>query len=58
MRSKELTTLGIALVIPGIVFGEDWLVGYSFIVVGILLSIVSMIQSRRKVRDAKSSGRC
>jgi hypothetical protein len=58
MRSQEFTTLGSALVILGIIFGEDRLIGYSFIGAGVLLSIVSMIKSRRNVRDAKSSGRC
>jgi hypothetical protein len=58
MRSQEFTTLGGTLVILGIIFGEDRLIGYSFIGAGVLLSIISMIKSRRNVRDAKSSGRC
>jgi hypothetical protein len=37
------------LVVLGIVFSEDLLIGYSFIGAGVLLSIVSMIKSRRKV---------
>ena len=48
MRSQEFTTLGSTLVILGIVFGEDRLIGYSFIGVGILLSVISVIKSRRK----------
>ena len=58
MRSQEFTTLGSALVILGIIFGEDRLIGYSFIGAGVLLSIISIIKSRRNVRAAKSSGRC
>jgi hypothetical protein len=58
MRSQEFTALGSTLVILGIIFGEDRLIGYSFISAGVLLSIISMIKSRRNVRDAKSSGRC
>jgi len=48
MRSQETITLGSTLVILGIVFGEDPLIGYSFIGAGVLLSIVSAIKSRRK----------
>jgi len=48
MRSQEFTTLGSTLVILGIVFSEDRLIGYSFIGVGILLSVISVIKSRRK----------
>jgi len=48
MRSQEFTTLGSTLVVLGIVFGEDRLIGYSFIGVGILLSVISVIKSRRK----------
>jgi len=51
MRSKEFMTLGSALVVLGIVFGnEDWLIGYSFIGAGVLLSIVSAFILRRKPR--------
>jgi len=49
MRSKELITLSLTLVILGIVFSDDWLIGYSLIGTGVLLSIVSAIKSRRKV---------
>ncbi len=52
-------TLGSTLVVLGIVFGNgDRLIGYSFIGVGVLLSIISMIKSRRKGGDARSSERC
>jgi hypothetical protein len=50
MRSKELITLAFTLVILGIVFADDWLIGYSLIGTGVLLSIISAIKSRRKVR--------
>ena len=58
MRSQEFATLGSTLVVLGIVFGEDRLIGYSFIGVGVLLSIISLIKSRGKAEDAKSSRRC
>jgi hypothetical protein len=48
MRSLEFTTLGSMLVILGIVFGQDRLIGYSFIGAGVLLSIISAIKLRRK----------
>ena len=48
MKSQELITLGGTLVVLGIIFGEDRLVGYSFFGVGILLSVVSVFKSRRK----------
>ena len=48
MKSQELMTLGGTLVVLGIVFGEDRLIGYSFIGVGALLSVISVIKSRTK----------
>ena len=48
MKSQELITLGGTLVVLGIIFGEDRLIGYSFFGVGILLSVISVIKSRRK----------
>jgi len=48
MKSQELMTLGGTLVVLGIVFGEDRLIGYSFFGVGILLSVISVFKARRK----------
>ena len=45
-----LQALGMTLVILGIVFGDDRLVGYSFIGVGVLLSAVSLVIRRRQGR--------
>ena len=51
MRSQEFFALGSALVVLGIVFGnEDRLIGYSFIGAGALLSIISGFKLRRKMR--------
>jgi hypothetical protein len=50
MRTKELITLASTFVILGIIFAEDWLIGYSFIGAGVLLSIVSAFKSRRKLK--------
>jgi len=51
--SQELMTLGSSLVVLGIVFGADRLIGYSYVGAGVLLSIVSVIKSRR--REQRSS---
>ena len=49
MRSQEFMTLGSTLVVLGIIFGNtDRVIGYSFIGVGVLLSIVSAIKLRKK----------
>ncbi len=50
MRNQEFTTLGSTLVVLGIIFSEDRLIGYSFIGAGVLLSIISAIKLRRKPR--------
>ncbi len=50
MRNKELTPLAFTFVILGIVFAEDWLIGHSLIGAGVLLSIVSAIKTRRKLK--------
>jgi hypothetical protein len=48
MRSQEFMTLGSAMVVLGIIFSEDRLIGYSFIGAGVLLSIISTFKLRRK----------
>jgi hypothetical protein len=50
MRSQKIITLGSTLVVLGIVFGEDRLIGYSFIGAGVLLSIISVFKLRRNLR--------
>ena len=47
MKSQELMTLGGTLVVLGIIFGEDRLIGYSFFGVGILLSVISVFKARK-----------
>jgi cytochrome bd-type quinol oxidase subunit 2 len=57
-RAREdyaLLTLGSTLVVLGIIFGDDPLIGYSFIGVGVLLSIISAIKSRSKRMKQRSS---
>ncbi len=47
MRNKKQLSLAFTLVILGIIFAEDWLIGYSLIGAGVLLSVVSAIKSRK-----------
>jgi hypothetical protein len=51
--SQGLMTLGSTLIVLGIVFGIDRLIGYSFIGAGVALSIIGGIKSRRN--DKRSS---
>jgi hypothetical protein len=48
MKSQEIIALGSTLVVLGIIFGEERLIGYSFIGAGVLLSIGRAIKSRRE----------
>jgi hypothetical protein len=48
IQEDALLTLGITFVVLGIVFGDARLVGYSFIGVGVLLSIISAVRGFRK----------
>ena len=41
--SDTLQSIGTTLVILGIIFGDSRVVGYSFIGVGVLLGIISLI---------------
>ena len=50
MRSQQLVTVGVALVVLGIVFSENQLIGYLFIGAGVLLSIITAFKLRRKSR--------
>jgi peptidoglycan/LPS O-acetylase OafA/YrhL len=57
-RAREdyaLPTLGSILVVLGVMFGDDPLIGYSFIGVGVLLSIISAIRSRSKRMKQQSA---
>lgn len=56
MENLEFATLGSILVMLGIVFGEDRLIGYPFIGVGVLLSIVSVLKSRKSKTKTRGTG--
>jgi hypothetical protein len=49
-KENTLVTLGAMFVVLGIVFGDDRLVGYSFIGLGVLLSIASVVGRRNETR--------
>jgi hypothetical protein len=57
MKTQELTTLGSTLVILGIMFGSDRLIGYSFIGAGMLLSIITIIKAKKEGRGKSLAGR-
>ena len=48
--SQNFLTLGSSLIVLGIVFGTDRLIGYSFIGAGVLLSLISAIKSKKKIK--------
>jgi hypothetical protein len=48
IQDNALLPLGIMLVVLGIIFGDDHLVGYSFIGVGVFVSIISAVRGLRK----------
>jgi hypothetical protein len=56
MKNLEFATLGSVLVMLGIVFGEDRLIGYSFIGAGVLLSIVSVLKLRKSKTQSQGTG--
>jgi hypothetical protein len=47
-QDDAFLTLGGTLLILGIIFGDDRLVGYSFIGLSVLLSIISTVRGSRK----------
>jgi len=46
-QPSNLAILGMSLVVLGIIFGDSRLIGYSFIAVGVLLSVIEAIRNRR-----------
>jgi hypothetical protein len=47
-KPSNLSMFGMSLVVLGIIFGDDRLIGYSFMGVGILLSVVDALRNRKK----------
>ena len=48
LKPSNLLILGMSLVVLGIIFGDDRLIGYSFIGVGVLLSVIDAIRNRKQ----------
>jgi hypothetical protein len=46
-QPSNLAILGMSLVVLGIIFGDERVIGYSFIGVGVLLSVIEAIRNRR-----------
>ena len=46
-RLTPLTGLAFGFVLAGIIFGEDRLIGYSLMGIGVILSIIDMIRKLR-----------
>jgi hypothetical protein len=47
-KPSNLAILGMSLVVLGIIFGDSRIVGYSFIGVGVLLSVIDAIRNRKR----------
>jgi len=47
-KPSNLAILGLSLVVLGIIFGDDRLIGYSFIGVGVLLSVIDANRNRKQ----------
>ena len=47
-KPSNLAILGMSIVVLGIIFGDSRTVGYSFIGVGVLISVVDVIRNRRQ----------
>ena len=47
-RPSNLAVLGMSLVVLGIIFGDSRIVGYSFIGVGVLLSVTDAVRNRKQ----------
>jgi len=46
-QPSNLAIFGMSLVVLGIIFGDSRLIGYSFIGVGVLLSVIDAVRNRR-----------
>ena len=48
LNPSNLFILGMSCVGLGIIFGDDRVIGYSFIGVGVLLSVIDAIRNRKQ----------
>jgi len=47
-KPSNLAALGMSSVVLGIIFGDSRILGYSFIGVGVLLSLIDAIRNRKQ----------
>jgi len=48
INPSNLFVLGMSFVVLGIIFGDERVIGYSFIGVGVLLSVIDAIRNRKQ----------
>ncbi len=48
LNPSNLLVLGMSFVVLGIIFGDERVIGYSFIGVGVLLSVIDAIRNRKQ----------
>lgn len=48
LNPSNLLILGMSLVVLGIIFGDSRVIGYSFIGVGVLLSVIDVVRNRKQ----------
>jgi hypothetical protein len=48
LNPSNLLVLGMSFVVLGIIFGDERLIGYSFIGVGVLISVIDGIRNRKQ----------
>ena len=48
LNPSNLFVLGMSCVVLGIIFGDERVLGYTFISVGVLLSVIDAIRNRKQ----------
>jgi hypothetical protein len=48
LNPSNLLILGMSFVVLGIIFGDERIIGYSFIGVGVLLSVIDAVRNRKR----------
>jgi len=48
INPSNLLVLGMSFVVLGIIFGDERVIGYSFIGIGVLLSVIDAIRNRKQ----------
>jgi hypothetical protein len=48
INPSNLLVLGMSFMVLGIIFGDERVLGYSFISIGVLLSVIDAIRNRKQ----------